>query len=99
MVYVSVVSAWEFLLKEEKRFGLTYDQFLATVANLRADFLPIRQEHLQTLRNLPFAGRHRDPFDRMIISQAIQSKLILVGGDTQFPAYQKHQLLDILWNH
>jgi len=98
VVYVSVVSAWEFLLKEAKRFGLSYDQFLATVTGLQAELLPINPEHLQTLRELPFPGRHRDPFDRMIISQAIQNKLILVGEDTQFSAYQKDRPLNILWN-
>jgi PIN domain nuclease of toxin-antitoxin system len=97
VVYVSIVSAWEFLLKGPKGFGMSYDQFLATVTSLEAELLGIDREHLQTLRNLPFPGRHRDPFDRMIISQAIRNNLILVGGDTQFAAYQKHRALQILW--
>jgi hypothetical protein len=34
----------------------------------------------------------------MLISQGIQNNLILVGGDTQFLAYQKDRPLRILWN-
>jgi len=97
-VCVSVISPWEFLLKSRTHgFGLDYNQFLATVHALQAEFLPIELSHLERLRGLPFREQHRDPFDRLIISQAMQDKLILVGGDEEFPAYPLPVLWDKFW--
>lgn len=39
---------------------------------------------------------HKDPFDRMIIWQAIQESLILVSKDASFPAYRELGL-KVLW--
>ncbi len=98
-VYVSVISPWEFLLKGNKYgFGIDYPQFLNTVSALQAEFLPIELSHLQTLHALPFREQHRDPFDRLIISQAMHERLTLVGGDTEFPAYPLKVLWEKLWN-
>ena len=35
---------------------------------------------------------HRDPFDRMVIWQAIREKMILISKDTKLPAYQRFGL-------
>jgi PIN domain nuclease of toxin-antitoxin system len=47
--------------------------------------LPIEPTHTATLATLPF--HHRDPFDRLIIAQALTEGLAIVGADTQFDAY------------
>jgi PIN domain nuclease of toxin-antitoxin system len=84
-IYVSVVSPWEFILKDRTHsFGLNYAQFLNTVSALQANYLQVDLDHLQTLRALAFRDTHKDPFDRLIISQAIHERLILVGSDTEF---------------
>ena len=98
-VFVSVISPWEFLLKSKKHgFGIDYTQFLNTVSALQAEFLPIELPHLETMRALPMSEQHRDPFDRLIISQAIHERLTLVGGDTEFRAYPLKVLWDKLWD-
>ena len=45
----------------------------------------IEPAHAATVASLPF--RHRDPFDRMIVAQAITENLEIIGGDKAFDAY------------
>ena len=47
--------------------------------------LPIEREHLIVLSTLEFI--HRDPFDRIIISQAIAENMPLVSSDSVFKQY------------
>jgi PIN domain nuclease of toxin-antitoxin system len=47
--------------------------------------LPISVRHGQTAGGLP--GPHRDPFDRMLIAQAILEGLVLVSNERAFDAY------------
>ena len=88
-IYVSMASLWEFTLRESKiSETLNYQQFLQSVRALKARILPIETEHLDTARLMPFIGSHKDPFDRLLIAQAIYEDFILVGGDRQFLGYQ-----------
>ncbi len=89
-VHVSVVSFWEFLLKSRYHdLGITFEEMRQVVKALDASLLAIDLQHLQTLQSLPFVGKHRDPFDRLIISQAISEGYVLVGKDREFPKYCK----------
>jgi PIN domain nuclease of toxin-antitoxin system len=47
--------------------------------------LPINLKHTALLMTLPF--HHRDPFDRLIIAQAIVESSPIVSSDTVFDAY------------
>jgi PIN domain nuclease of toxin-antitoxin system len=47
--------------------------------------LPLQTEHAAVLTNLTF--HHRDPFDRMIIAQAIAEQISILSGDKEFDAY------------
>ncbi|GBE64148.1 hypothetical protein MFM001_06100 [Mycobacterium sp. MFM001] len=47
--------------------------------------LPFTATHAETLGELPW--HHRDPFDRMLIAQAIAERLDLVTTDTRLQAY------------
>ncbi|WP_369411689.1 PIN domain-containing protein [Longitalea arenae] len=47
--------------------------------------LPIAFDHIHTLRNLDF--HHRDPFDRLIIAQAIKENLTILRRDSNFFKY------------
>ncbi len=47
--------------------------------------LSIGVEHLSLLASLPF--HHRDPFDRLLISQALTEKMPIVGVDAAFDPY------------
>jgi len=48
-------------------------------------WLGIEPEHCQHVAGLPF--HHRDPFDRMLVSQAISESLQVLSADTQLDAY------------
>ena len=52
----------------------------------------VAKEHLQTLAKLPLIDEHRDPSDRLIISQAITEKIPLISSDQKFPKYRKYGL-------
>lgn len=49
------------------------------------EVLPLRPEHLDEQRKLPF--HHNDPFDRLIIAQAIAEEIKVVGRDEEFEPY------------
>jgi PIN domain nuclease of toxin-antitoxin system len=49
------------------------------------DFLPIGLNHATGVEALPL--HHRDPFDRLLIAQALGEKIPIVSGDAVFDAY------------
>jgi len=102
-VYVSSVSPWEFLLKKNRQsFGLGYEDLMQTKKRMHAEFLPLKEEHLDRLEALPILkdqkGKdHADPFDRLLVAQALQEDFVLVGADQMFPIYQQQLFLKLLW--
>ena len=52
----------------------------------------IAKEHLKSLAKLEIVEGHSDPFDRLIIAQAITEKIPLISSDKQFPKYRKYGL-------
>ncbi len=48
-------------------------------------WLPVEISHCVRVIELPF--HHRDPFDRMLIAQAITEDLSILSRDHRFPAY------------
>ncbi|MBN9510440.1 MAG: type II toxin-antitoxin system VapC family toxin [Alphaproteobacteria bacterium] len=88
-VLVSAASAWEITTKH--RLG-KLPGVAAIIADLDAavrdqEFaaLPISVRHAQLGGALP--GPHRDPFDRILIAQAIVDGLVLVSNERAFDAY------------
>lgn len=49
------------------------------------EILPITFEHALLVSQLPFY--HRDPFDRLLIAQAIHEKMLLLSKDEKFALY------------
>ncbi len=47
--------------------------------------LSIQPHHVFPIENLPF--HHRDPFDRLLLSQCLQEKMYLLSKDTEFDQY------------
>ena len=88
-VFVSAASASEIATKH--RIGKLAGA-AAIVADLDAEIarqsfipLPISVRHGQAAGALP--GPHRDPFDRMLIAQAMMDRLVLVSNEQIFDAY------------
>ena len=55
-------------------------------------WLDITSEHCRALAPLPF--HHRDPFDRLLIAQALQEGMALLSADVQFDAYSVTRIWD-----
>jgi len=84
-VLVSAAALWEIAIKA--RLG-KLDVSLDDVFDLSADGfreLPIRGVHARVAGELP--AHHRDPFDRMIVAQALVEELTLVASDAIFAKY------------
>jgi PIN domain nuclease of toxin-antitoxin system len=92
--FVSIASIWELAIK--LNLGkLTLDIGLQGLKNelLKNNFeiLPLDFEHISTLTKLE--AIHKDPFDRIIISQAITENLTLISMDANFSSYKSLKLL------
>lgn len=69
---------------------------LPTIEEAGLILLPVKKEHLVTYANLNLIQSHKDPNDRVIISQAITEKLTLVSSDKKFAEYTNQNLHFIL---
>jgi len=94
-VYLSVVSAWEIVVKAAVgRIELpeTASQFIPRhVTQNGFEILPIRFTHALAVADLPPV--HRDPFDRLLIAQAISEGLAILTGDSEIEKYH----VNIIW--
>ncbi|MCE9534626.1 MAG: type II toxin-antitoxin system VapC family toxin [Planctomycetes bacterium] len=91
-LFLSMASVWEIAIKVGlKKLTLSsfYVSFMTkaiTAYGLRV--LPIRFEDCVEYETLPFPLlKHRDPFDRMLITHAKLNGLSIVGNDLDFDAY------------
>ena len=89
--YVSIVSVWEIVLKP--KLGLDAVDVEAGIAAMGARLLPIRIPHLAELAQMPLFEIHRDPFDRLLIAQAVAENMRIISSDSRFPLYKKLRLL------
>lgn len=90
-ILVSAASIWEIALKvslEKLRFPVNWRDALS-----RLDFeqLPITGEHAAGVQFLPWL--HRDPFDRLLVAQAVAEQCRLVTADRALDAYP----VETLW--
>lgn len=86
-VFVSVASAWELWIKHFKRpIAPMLDggppAFVMAARESQILLLDMTLEHAAVAARLPM--HHRDPFDRMLIAQAIHENLTLVTHDDTF---------------
>ncbi len=84
-VWVSVASAWEIEIKMALGKLQLPDDLLAQMTAVKFDALPIRIEHALCLRRLPVL--HPDPFDRILIAQALCEGLTHVTSDPILSGY------------
>jgi PIN domain nuclease of toxin-antitoxin system len=85
LVYFSAASVWELAIKSSRgKLDIDAD-FLRAAELSRFSELPVRSEHAWAVRDLP--PFHGDPFDRILISQAMVEKLTIVTRDHLFSEY------------
>ncbi len=86
--YLSVISYWEVTIKSMKGtldVGDPRTWWQEAIEKLVAAPLALRPNHVGALRGLPTI--HRDPFDRILIAQAIVEGLVIVSADAQIAKY------------
>ena len=79
MVFVSSASVWEISIKKAMGKLKVPDNLFTELKSHRFTLLNINFEHAQLAGELPLL--HKDPFDRMLIAQAIVEKLTLISND------------------
>ncbi len=82
---VSVVSIWEMRLKAALGKLRLPKNFRAVLDQQPIEQLPILADHAHAFGELPL--HHRDPFDRMLIAQALVENLTLVTRDPRIREY------------
>lgn len=87
-VWLSHASLWEIAIKHALARGdmpLSAAQASQWAEEAGITLLPIAVPQLLTLEQLPL--HHRDPFDRLLVAQAIREGLTLLSADAAFGAY------------
>jgi PIN domain nuclease of toxin-antitoxin system len=98
-INVSTVTLWELSLKyalgKLELHGITPAELPELVVASGFDLLSLEPAEAASFHKLPRLA-HKDPFDRMLIWQAISRKMTLVSRDREFSAYREHGLR-VIW--
>jgi PIN domain nuclease of toxin-antitoxin system len=93
-LYISPASYWEIAIKiriGKYSLPMPYLAFIESQLSLNAiTILPIEPRHTHLLTTIAF--HHRDPFDRLLISQALTEGLVIVSSDETFDLYGVNRL-------
>ena len=89
-LFFSITSLWEIRIKMSLGKLSLKNGWLKIIQNeMKANainWVPVEIEHCTKLTKLPF--HHRDPFDRMLIAQAIVEDMLLLSRDTRLSNYE-----------
>ena len=96
-IAVSIASFWEIMIKQQiGKFGVkqtSAQELFEACKLLNISLLQIEIEHLNLIRALPRYKDHGDPFDRLIICQAMYEHLPLITSDGKMDRYG----VNIIW--
>ena len=87
-VYMSIVSLWEMAIKiilGKLELSQSLDQIIDKLPQQNITLLPIQPAHVLAVLKLPF--KHRDPFDRLLIGQALVENMKFISNEALFLRY------------
>ena len=91
---LSIVSLWEIAIKHSLgrlALSLPLDQYTAThLTPSKVELLSIEISHILTCAQMPW--HHRDPFDRILVAQAMTENIPIISVDTALDAYAVKRL-------
>jgi PIN domain nuclease of toxin-antitoxin system len=90
--YLSVASLWEITIKSQigkLKLEISLQELFDYIDRNRIEIIQITYDHLLTLSELP--PHHSDPFDRIIVSQAVTENLTLISKDKGLKKYKIKQ--------
>jgi PIN domain nuclease of toxin-antitoxin system len=85
-VYCSAASLWEIAIKQSLNKLEVKGALPAMLERYDITELPVTARYAELTRTLPM--HHRDPFDRMLVAQAMAEQLVLISADRQMLAYE-----------
>ena len=92
-IYVSIATVWEVAIKisiNKLSFDGGIDVFIEAIEDEGFLLLDITTRHIKAVKDLPFI--HRDPFDRMLVAQAIVEELPIMTTDSEMVKYDISQI-------
>ncbi|MDR0312920.1 MAG: type II toxin-antitoxin system VapC family toxin [Treponema sp.] len=99
-ICVSTVSFWEIALKAKiKKFSfgnINIKNFPQYARDMDFTIIDLQEKETISFHELPLKKNHKDPFDRMLIWQAITKKMIMISKDELFEQYKEYGL-KLLW--
>lgn len=87
-ISISIISLWEIAIKvniAKLSLQIPFEDLKKYLSRINIVIIPIRFEHTEIY--LTLAPHHKDPFDRMLIAQAITESFIIIGSDEIFDKY------------
>ena len=87
-IIISIASLWEMTIKMslgKLHLGCNIQEMIDKVYQNGFEVLPILPDHIIRLSKLDYF--HRDPFDRIIISQGLSENMVIVSSDKAFDEY------------
>jgi PIN domain nuclease of toxin-antitoxin system len=87
-IFISIASLWEMSIKlriDKLKLSINFIELNDYITRYKIIILPITFNDIVTNLNLEF--HHRDPFDRIIISQAISNNYPIITNDEIFKKY------------
>jgi len=88
-IVISIASLWEMAIKMtlgKLQLGCNIEEMIDKVYQNGFEILPILPDHIIKLSKLDYF--HRDPFDRIIISQGLSENMVIVSSDKVFDEYR-----------
>jgi PIN domain nuclease of toxin-antitoxin system len=99
-ICVSTVSFWEISLKTKiNKFSfkdININDFPKYAGNMGFTIMDMQENETITFHKLPLKKNHKDPFDRMLIWQAITKNITMISKDELFEQYKKDGL-KLVW--
>ena len=96
--YLSSISVWEVMLKHQVRpeqMLIDAETFLRDCEASGFRLLGLEAPHIFEASRLPLPKEHKDPFDRMLLAQAISENMTLVTHDGSFALYDDAHVLPV----
>lgn len=90
-IHVSAISVFEIAVKRSLGRLELDSGWPRSLTAIGLEPLPVTAFHAEAVEQLPW--HHRDPFDRLLVAQAMVEGMAIVSADTQLDAYD----VDVIW--
>lgn len=86
IICISLISLWEISIKQNIGRLEIPEDFFQVIRQGGFEILPLNLDEITKYRTLPL--HHRDPFDRILVVQALERELTLITRDSEIEKYE-----------